>query len=236
MAAAIVVLPLIVTGECRVWWLGRSGAGGDRRVLVTSRGSSRCGRRRAKRSKVCCSPFRLPWAPVCWGTMSGCAVGAVRVGESGGTRASMLAIDRHAWTNRWHDRHPLEKLVPAGGMLLVALIPAAVADGAACDRRDAGVDGRGCQGAAEGGAGDAGGAARFPDDGCAGAGAGGRCVRWAACGLGAGWAAVGGGGYVAVAGGDFVSGFPDPDHAGCRTCADAWGGLACRGRCGSLSC
>jgi cobalt/nickel transport system permease protein len=34
----------------------------------------------------------------------------------------MLAIDRHAWTNRWRDRHPLEKLVPAGGMLLVTLI------------------------------------------------------------------------------------------------------------------
>ena len=34
----------------------------------------------------------------------------------------MLAIDRHAWTNRWGCRHPLEKLVPAGGMLLVALI------------------------------------------------------------------------------------------------------------------
>jgi cobalt/nickel transport system permease protein len=34
----------------------------------------------------------------------------------------MLAIDRHAWTNRWHDRHPLEKLLPAGGMLLVALV------------------------------------------------------------------------------------------------------------------
>ena len=34
----------------------------------------------------------------------------------------MLAIDRHAWTNRWSDRHPLEKLVPAGGMLLAALV------------------------------------------------------------------------------------------------------------------
>jgi len=48
-------------------------------------------------------------------------VGAVRVGKKGGA-GSMLAIDRHAWTNRWRDRHPLEKLVPAGGMLLVALI------------------------------------------------------------------------------------------------------------------
>ena len=34
----------------------------------------------------------------------------------------MLAIDRHAWTNRWHDLHPLEKLLPALGMLLVTLV------------------------------------------------------------------------------------------------------------------
>jgi cobalt/nickel transport system permease protein len=34
----------------------------------------------------------------------------------------MLAIDRHAWTNRWHARHPLEKLLPALGMMLVALV------------------------------------------------------------------------------------------------------------------
>jgi cobalt/nickel transport system permease protein len=34
----------------------------------------------------------------------------------------MSAIDRFAWTNRWHDRHPLEKLMLAGGMLIVALI------------------------------------------------------------------------------------------------------------------
>src|SRR4051794_15294765 len=94
---------------------------GESTGLVISRGSGRCGLPRAKRSKVCFSPFRRLWGLVCSGTMSGCIVGAVRVGESGGTRF-MLAIDRHAWTNRWYDRHPLEKLVPAGGMLLVALI------------------------------------------------------------------------------------------------------------------
>ncbi len=33
----------------------------------------------------------------------------------------MSAIDRFAWTNRWHDRHPLEKLMLTGGMLTVAL-------------------------------------------------------------------------------------------------------------------
>lgn len=33
----------------------------------------------------------------------------------------MLAIDHHAWTNRWRDRHPVEKLLPAGGLLLLTL-------------------------------------------------------------------------------------------------------------------
>ncbi|HRD64822.1 MAG TPA: cobalt ECF transporter T component CbiQ [Candidatus Competibacter sp.] len=34
----------------------------------------------------------------------------------------MLAIDHHAWTNRWCDRHPVEKLLPAGGLLLLTLM------------------------------------------------------------------------------------------------------------------
>lgn len=33
----------------------------------------------------------------------------------------MRAIDHHAWTNRWRDRHPAEKLLPAGGLLLLTL-------------------------------------------------------------------------------------------------------------------
>jgi len=35
----------------------------------------------------------------------------------------MLAIDRHAWTNRWRDRHPLEKVLPVGGMLVSLILP-----------------------------------------------------------------------------------------------------------------
>ena len=34
----------------------------------------------------------------------------------------MRAIDHHAWTNRWRDWHPAEKLVPAGGLLVLTLI------------------------------------------------------------------------------------------------------------------
>lgn len=34
----------------------------------------------------------------------------------------MRAIDHHAWTNRWRDRHPAEKLLPAFGLLLLTLI------------------------------------------------------------------------------------------------------------------
>jgi len=33
----------------------------------------------------------------------------------------MLAIDRHAWTNRWHRRHPGEKLLLASGLLLISI-------------------------------------------------------------------------------------------------------------------
>jgi cobalt/nickel transport system permease protein len=33
----------------------------------------------------------------------------------------MRAIDHYAWTNRWRDRHPLEKLAPAFGLLLLTL-------------------------------------------------------------------------------------------------------------------
>lgn len=33
----------------------------------------------------------------------------------------MLAIDHHAWTNRWRGRHPIEKLLPASGLLLLTL-------------------------------------------------------------------------------------------------------------------
>jgi len=33
----------------------------------------------------------------------------------------MQAIDHHAWTNRWRDRHPLEKLLPAVTLLLLTL-------------------------------------------------------------------------------------------------------------------
>lgn len=34
----------------------------------------------------------------------------------------MLAIDHHAWTNRWRDWHPAEKLLPAGGLLILTLL------------------------------------------------------------------------------------------------------------------
>lgn len=34
----------------------------------------------------------------------------------------MLAIDHHAWTNRWRDRHPAEKLLPAVTLLMLTLV------------------------------------------------------------------------------------------------------------------
>jgi cobalt/nickel transport system permease protein len=34
----------------------------------------------------------------------------------------MRAIDHYAWTNRWRDRHPAEKLLPALALLLLTLI------------------------------------------------------------------------------------------------------------------
>ncbi len=34
----------------------------------------------------------------------------------------MRAIDQHAWTNRWRNWHPAEKLLPAGGLLILTLI------------------------------------------------------------------------------------------------------------------
>ncbi|MDS4042582.1 MAG: cobalt ECF transporter T component CbiQ [Candidatus Competibacter sp.] len=34
----------------------------------------------------------------------------------------MRAIDHYAWTNRWRDRHPAEKALPAGGLLVFVLI------------------------------------------------------------------------------------------------------------------
>ena len=34
----------------------------------------------------------------------------------------MRAIDHHAWTNRWRDWHPAEKLLPAGMLLVLTLI------------------------------------------------------------------------------------------------------------------
>jgi cobalt/nickel transport system permease protein len=34
----------------------------------------------------------------------------------------MLPIDHYAWTNRWCQRHPAEKLVLAGGLLLLSLV------------------------------------------------------------------------------------------------------------------
>ncbi|MCB1824363.1 MAG: cobalt ECF transporter T component CbiQ [Candidatus Competibacteraceae bacterium] len=34
----------------------------------------------------------------------------------------MRAIDHHAWSNRWRDWHPAEKLLPAGGLLLLTLV------------------------------------------------------------------------------------------------------------------
>ena len=34
----------------------------------------------------------------------------------------MRAIDHHAWTNRWRDWHPAEKMAPAGGLLVLTLI------------------------------------------------------------------------------------------------------------------
>ena len=33
----------------------------------------------------------------------------------------MQAIDHHAWTNHWRDRHPLEKLLPALSLLVLTL-------------------------------------------------------------------------------------------------------------------
>ena len=36
----------------------------------------------------------------------------------------MFAIDRHAWTNRWRDRHPGERLLlVGGGLLILSLLP-----------------------------------------------------------------------------------------------------------------
>lgn len=34
----------------------------------------------------------------------------------------MQAIDHYAWTNRWRNRHPLEKLLPALTLLLLTLV------------------------------------------------------------------------------------------------------------------
>ena len=34
----------------------------------------------------------------------------------------MPPIDRYAWTNRWRNRHPAEKLLLAGGLLLLSLV------------------------------------------------------------------------------------------------------------------
>ena len=34
----------------------------------------------------------------------------------------MRAIDQHAWTNRWRDWHPAEKLLPAGSLLILTLV------------------------------------------------------------------------------------------------------------------
>lgn len=34
----------------------------------------------------------------------------------------MRAIDHHAWTNRWRDWHPAEKLLPASGLLVLTLL------------------------------------------------------------------------------------------------------------------
>ncbi|MBL8250526.1 MAG: cobalt ECF transporter T component CbiQ [Candidatus Competibacter sp.] len=34
----------------------------------------------------------------------------------------MMAIDRFAWSNRWRDWHPAEKLLPAFGLLLAAIL------------------------------------------------------------------------------------------------------------------
>ena len=34
----------------------------------------------------------------------------------------MRAIDRYAWTNRWRNRHPVEKLLPAFSLLLLTLL------------------------------------------------------------------------------------------------------------------
>lgn len=58
----------------------------------------------------------------------------------------MRAIDHHAWTNRWRDRHPAEKLLPALGLLLSVLFlpplttaPLALAGAALATVRGAGV-------------------------------------------------------------------------------------------------
>ena len=34
----------------------------------------------------------------------------------------MRAIDHYAWTNRWRNRHPVEKLLPAFSLLLLTLL------------------------------------------------------------------------------------------------------------------
>ena len=58
----------------------------------------------------------------------------------------MRAIDHHAWTNRWRDRHPAEKLLPALGLLSLTLFlpplttaPLALAGAALATVRGAGV-------------------------------------------------------------------------------------------------
>jgi cobalt/nickel transport system permease protein len=58
----------------------------------------------------------------------------------------MLAIDHHAWANRWRDRHPAEKLLPALGLLSLTLFlpplttaPLALAGAALATVRGAGV-------------------------------------------------------------------------------------------------
>ncbi len=133
----------------------------------------------------------------------------------------MLAIDRHAWTNRWSDRHPLEKLVPAGGMLLVALIlppwptaPLMIAVMLALTVVGARVPLKAALGTLAVPLG-------FLLTGVPVLALAVDVSDGLHIGLGAGWAAAGGGGYVAVAGGDVVSGLPDPDHAGRGACADA---------------
>ncbi len=97
---------------------GRPGRGGDHRRQsgLTTPGSRHCGNRRAARSRACCSPCKPHWAPDCSATTWVC--GAVRPSGARGAIASarrpMLAIDRHAWTNRWRSHHPGERLLLAG--------------------------------------------------------------------------------------------------------------------------